>query len=69
MIHKRENYATNTIINNLVDKGCGVVVFGTSLVRILIINIDANGPLFLSNHNDIGNPFLQWDRINEARFQ
>ena len=67
-IHEREDHASRTIINDLIDKGCRVVVLGTSFVKIAIIYVDTDGPLFLGNRNEVRNPFHQRDKVDKARF-
>ena len=64
-----KKFTSSAIIDNLVNKGCRVVVLRTSLVKNPIINTNPDGPLFLCNRNKIGNPFSQWDWINETSIQ
>jgi hypothetical protein len=68
-IHKREDGASDEIIDNLVDKGCRVIVLGTIPFKFLIIDTNMNGPLFLGDWDNVGNPFSQSDGINKTRFQ
>ena len=51
-VHKRIDFASYTLINELIDEGCGEVILGTGLVTITIINTDSNSTMFFS-HRDI----------------
>jgi hypothetical protein len=53
----------------LVNERCRVVVFGTRLIKIHIIEKKKNGPLFLTYWNDVRNPLIQGDRINKTILQ
>ena len=68
-IHEQKNFKSGAIIDNLVNKGCRVVVLRTCLIKIPIIDTNPDGPLFLCNGNRIGNPFSQRDWINETIVQ
>ena len=58
-IHEGKILMDDTIINNLVDeRGCKVV-FGTSMVEIAKVGVDANNALFFVNvdiHNGENEP-------------
>ena len=56
-IHEREYFATGAIIDNLIDKGSWIVVFGTRFVQIPIVDTHPDGSLFLCNGHDVRDPF------------
>jgi hypothetical protein len=58
-IHKGEDDTPNAVIDNLVDKGCGVIFLRIGFVKIPIIDAYLNGTLFLHDRNDIGYPFFK----------
>jgi hypothetical protein len=68
-IHEREDFTSGTIIDDLIDKRGGKVVFWTSFVDIPIINRYMNGALFLVNQDKIGKPVCESHRINKDGFQ
>lgn len=46
----------HTLINDLVNKGCGKLIFGTSFVQVTKIHANMNGALFLEKRNQVGYP-------------
>ena len=56
-VHKREDFTTGTIIDNLIDEGSWIVVLWTCFVQIPIIDTHSNGSLFFRNGYDVGYPF------------
>ena len=56
----------HTLINDLVNKWCGAVVFGTSFVRIVKVGANMNGALFLEDRNGVGHPSGAFDGVNET---
>jgi hypothetical protein len=67
-IHERKDYAPCAVIDDLVDEGRRVVVLKTSFVEVSVVNANTDGPLFLSNRNEVGDPFSYRDGIDKARF-
>ena len=65
-IHEGKRFASSTIVENLINERCRIIVFGTSGVQIAIVNTNSNGALFFINGNWIGNPFHQKNRIDET---
>ena len=65
-IHKGENLVPRTLINDLVNKWCGEVVFGTSFVQIVKVSADSNSALFFEDGNRIGHPSGVLNGINET---
>ena len=57
---------SGTCIDDLIDEGCGEVVFGTCPVEITEICANANGALFFIHGNRIRNPSCVCNGINEA---
>ena len=55
--HERKDYAPRAVIDDLVDEGHRVGVLRTSFVEVSIINLNTDGPLFLSDWNEVGDPF------------
>lgn len=54
-----------TLINDLVNKGCGKFVFGTGFIQVAKIHADTNGALLLENMNLVGYPCGILNGINE----
>lgn len=65
----KKNFTSGTIIDNLVDKWCRVVVLRIGFVKTPIIDTNPDSPLFLCNGNKIENPFSQRDWINKTNIQ
>ena len=55
-----------TLINDLVNKWCGEVVFGTSFVQIVKFSADMDGALFFEDGNWVGHPSGVFYGINET---
>ena len=55
-----------TLINVLVNKWFGEVVFGTSFVQVAKVRADTDGALFLEDGNRVGHPSGVFNRINET---
>ena len=55
-----------TLINGLVNKWCGEVVFGTSLVQVMKVSENTDGALFFEDGNWVGHPSGVFDGINET---
>ena len=53
-----------TLINDLVNKWCGEVVFGTRFVQIAKVNVDSNSALFFLGQEQGWTPkwCTQWDK-------
>ena len=68
-IHERKKFTSGTIIYDLVNKWCRVIVLRTCLVNIPIIDTNPNNTLFLGNRNGIGTPFGQRYQINKMSIQ
>ena len=68
-IHKGEDFSSSTIIDNLVDEWCGVIVLGTSAIDIPIINAYSDSALFLIDKYYIGDPIHEGDGVNKTSFQ
>jgi hypothetical protein len=47
---------TDTIIDNLVDKGCWKVVFGTCMIEIAEVCTDMDSALFFVDRDGVGDP-------------
>jgi hypothetical protein len=46
-VHEGQSLVANTIIDNLVDKGCWKIVFGTSVIEITKVCTDMDSACFL----------------------
>ena len=68
-IHEREDFTSDTIINNLIDEGGRKVVFGTSFINIPIINAYVDCALFLVDRENIGNPVSESHWVNKVGFE
>jgi hypothetical protein len=55
-IHEGQSFMDNIIIDNLVDKGCWKIVFGTSVIEIVKVCVDADSAVFFVNEDDVGDP-------------
>ena len=65
-IHKGENLVPRTLINDLVNKWCGEVVFGTSFVKIAKFGANTNGALFFEDGNWVRHPSGIFNGVNET---
>jgi hypothetical protein len=65
-IHQREDFTSNTIVNNLVDEGGRKFVLRTCFVNIPIINAHTNCAFFLVYRDKIGNPVSESHRVNKS---
>ena len=50
-VHKGKNLATRTLIQNLINKWCGEIVFRIGMIQITKINTYADRSLLLINQN------------------
>jgi hypothetical protein len=55
----------DTVIDYLVDERGWKVVFGTSMVEIAKVFVDANSSLFLVNKDGVGDPRSVCNGVNE----
>ena len=55
-IHEGQRLVTGAIIDNLIDKECGKVVFGISVIDVTKIRTDTNSALFFVNRDGVGDP-------------
>ena len=55
-----------TLINDLVNKWCGEVVFGTSFVQITKVGANTNGALFFEDGNWVRHPSGIFNGVNET---
>jgi hypothetical protein len=55
-VHEGQCLVTGAIIDNLIDKGCGKVVFGTGVIEVAKIHTDMNSALFFVNRDRVGDP-------------
>ena len=53
-------------IDDLINEGCGEVVFGTCPIKVMEFCANTNGTLFLIHGNRIRNPSDVCNRINEV---
>ena len=53
-------------VNELINEGCGEVIFRTGPVNVTVINTDWNGTLFFIHRDDIGDPICEWDGVNKT---
>ena len=52
-IHKGENLVPRTLIDDLVNKWCGEVVFGTSFFQIAKVSANTNGAFFFRTNTGL----------------
>jgi hypothetical protein len=55
-VHEGQSLVAGTIIDNLVDKGCWKIVFGTGVIEIMKVRTDADSALFFVNRDGVGDP-------------
>ena len=67
-VHKGEDFVASTIIDNLVDEWRGIIVLGTSVIDISIINTDSNSALPFGDRYYIGDPIRQRDGVDKTNF-
>lgn len=48
-IHEGEEFMIGTYIDDLVNKGCRIIAFGTCPIKIVEVHAHAKGPLFLGD--------------------
>jgi len=68
-VHKRVYLTSGTLINELVNEGCGVVILGTGSINITVINTDPDGTLLFIHRDDIGNPICEWDGVDKTSLE
>jgi hypothetical protein len=54
--HEGQSLMAGTIIDNMIDKGCWKVVFGTRLNEIVKVCTDADNALFFVHRDGVGDP-------------
>ena len=57
---------SNACINDLIDEGCGQVVFGTCPIEVTEVCANVNGTLFFVHRNRIRNPSGVRNGVDEA---
>ena len=55
-VHKGKNIATHTLIQNLINKWCGEIVFKTGMIQVTWISAYTDRSLLLIHWNRIWNP-------------
>ena len=68
-VHKRVHFASDTLVNNLINEWCGEIILRTGSINIMIIDTNTDGPLFFSHRHVVGDPICEWDRINKTGFK
>lgn len=68
-IHKRIYLTPSTLINELVNERCGVVIFWAGSINTAIIDTDMNSTLFFIHRDNVRDPICEWDGVNEASFK
>jgi hypothetical protein len=68
-IHKRKDFTYRTLINNLVNKGSGEVMFRTRFVHVPKIHTYMDGFFLLIYENGVGHPFGQGNQVDEANIK
>ena len=51
-VHKRVHFTSGTLITELVNEGCGVVILGIGSMNITVINTDPDGALLFIHRDD-----------------
>jgi hypothetical protein len=65
-IHKGQCLVANTIIDDLVDERGWEVVFGTSMVEITKVCVDANSAMFFVHKDGVRDPQSVRNGVNES---
>ena len=52
-VHKGKNLATHALIQNLIDKWCGKVIFRTGTIQVTEISAYADRSFLLINRNEV----------------
>ena len=68
-IHKRKYLASRTLIQNLIDKWCGKIIFRTCMIQVTKINAYVDRSLLLINQNGVRNPLCQGNVIDKTDIQ
>ena len=68
-IHKGENFASYTLIQNLVNKWCGKIILRTGSIQISKISAYSDRPLLLFYWNGVWHPLCQWNVIDNTSFE
>ena len=68
-VHKGEQLATCTLLQNMVYKWCGEVVLRIGTIQIAEISAYADRFLLPIHWNGVGNPLYQGNGIDETGFQ
>ena len=65
-IHEGKGLMSSACIDDLIDEGCGEVVFGTRPIEVVEVYANADGTLFFIHGNRIRNPSGVGNGVNEA---
>jgi hypothetical protein len=65
LIHKGQCLMANKIIDDLVDGRGWEFVFGTSMVEVVEVSVDANSSLFFVKKDEVGDPRSVRNGVNE----
>ena len=65
-VHEGKCFMSGECIDDLIDEGCGEVIFGTCPVEVAEVCANENGTLFFIHGNRIRNPSCVCNGINEA---
>jgi hypothetical protein len=68
-IHEREDFISNTFINNFIDEWNGIIVSCTHFVQILKIGTDIDSPIYFIDRNRVRYLLNQGDMLYESNFQ
>ena len=67
-IHEGKGLMSGARIDDLIDEGCGEVVFGTCPIKVAKVCANTNGTLFFIHGNRIRNPSGVRNGVNEADY-
>ena len=68
-VHKGVHFTPSTLVNKLINKGCGEIIFRAGLIDITVINTNTDGTLFFILRHDVGDPIYEQNGVNEAGFE
>ena len=68
-VHKIKYLASRTLIQDLIDKWCGKIIFKTDTIQVTEISAYADRSLLLINRNRVLNPLRQGNKIDKIGIQ
>jgi hypothetical protein len=62
---KEKNFASHTLVENMIDQRCREVIFRTILIQVMKIHAYVYGSFLFIHMNEIGYPSSQGNRVDK----